>query len=328
MPGCLYIIKSPYIIIRCSCHGNGCLWIYNYVVLDAHVLSGSHLTIYNMDCLCLPLKLLCLTCMHASYDSASLCHCLQTCGEEECMRYTNCVTCLYTIVNGAVQATAAEGCRAICDAENATIIADTISGPNDPRLDSTITCLTALADEDCSGIRFYVKPKSDGSAYLLVTNSPARECEKLARKECLHYTPWKYEQLPYGCFHVHENVASLSLYVCSSRLIWCIAEAALLFIVVVRQSKIENSYPCRFGGYFMALISCVPTLILHTLSFLLPVCPTSTSIPAWQIAVPTVVGFLILGFLVIIGIILAKVIFILRVRLLFMITLPFQLLSV
>ena len=104
------------------------------------------------------------------------------------MRYTNCVTCLYTIVNGAFQETGAEGCRAICDAENATISNVTVDGPNDPRLDGTITCLASLVDGVCS-IAFYVKPNSDGSANIFVSNSPVGECEKLARKECLHYTP-------------------------------------------------------------------------------------------------------------------------------------------
>ena len=93
------------------------------------------------------------------------------------MRYTNCTTCLYTIVNGAVQRrTDTEGCRAICDAENATIIdAVPIEGPNDPRLDMFITCQASRVDGVCS-IEFYVTPNSDGSANILVSKYPAREC--------------------------------------------------------------------------------------------------------------------------------------------------------
>ena len=92
------------------------------------------------------------------------------------MRYTNCITCLYTIVNGAVQETGAEGCSAICDAENATIIADdNIDGPNDSRLDGNITCQASRVDGVCS-IEFYVMPNSDGSANISVSKSPAREC--------------------------------------------------------------------------------------------------------------------------------------------------------
>ena len=101
------------------------------------------------------------------------------------MRYTNCTTCLYTIVNGALQQTGAEGCRAICDAENATISADTIDGPNDPRLDGTITCQASRVDGVCS-IEFYVTPNSDGSANILVSNSPARECSNSVTEPLCH----------------------------------------------------------------------------------------------------------------------------------------------
>ena len=71
-----------------------------------------------------------------------------------------------------------ESCRSICDAVNATVIADTISGPSDPRLDGTFTCLTGQVTGQCSGISFYVK-SNNGSVDILVSNSPAREYDSI-----------------------------------------------------------------------------------------------------------------------------------------------------
>ena len=81
------------------------------------------------------------------------------------MRYTKCITCLYTIVDGALQETGAESCDAICAAENATVVAD------DSQLDGTISCFAAVEGQ-CSGIPFYVRP-INGSANITVSNSPA-----------------------------------------------------------------------------------------------------------------------------------------------------------
>ena len=83
---------------------------------------------------------------------------------------------------------------------------------------------------------------------------------------------------------------------CSSTLIWCIA---ILYMYTLFCSAIQDKrqLPKQIWGLSYG-INYAPTLTFHTLSFLLPVCPTSTSVPAWQIAVTTVVGFLILGFLV------------------------------
>ena len=102
---------------------------------------------------------------------------LQSCGTEECMRYIECITCLYTIVDGAIQETGAESCAAICAAENATVAAenatvaaDTISGQDDSQPEGTISCFATIEGQ-CSGIPFYVRP-NNGSADILVSNSP------------------------------------------------------------------------------------------------------------------------------------------------------------
>ena len=79
-------------------------------------------------------------------------------------------------MDGVFQETGEESCQSICDAVNATAMDDTISGLSDPRLDGTFTCTTAVVDGQCSGIAFYVKPNMDGSADILVSNSPASEC--------------------------------------------------------------------------------------------------------------------------------------------------------
>lgn len=71
-----------------------------------------------------------------------------------------------------------ERCNSICDAINATISADTISGFSDPRLSGTITCRTGQLDGQCSGISFYVKSDNE-SAVILVSNSLTRECNSL-----------------------------------------------------------------------------------------------------------------------------------------------------
>ena len=122
---------------------------------------------------------LCFTAAHTyvhSLYNASFLPCLQICGPEQCSRYTNCTNCLYRIVDGVFQETGEESCQSICDAVNATVMADTISGPSDPRLDGTYTCITAPVDWRCSGITFYVKPNTNGSADILVSNSSACEC--------------------------------------------------------------------------------------------------------------------------------------------------------
>ena len=90
------------------------------------------------------------------------------------MRYIECITCLYTIVDGAFQETGAESCAAICAAENATVAADTISGQDDPRLNGTISCFATIEGQ-CSGIPFYVRP-NNGSADILVSNTPTGKC--------------------------------------------------------------------------------------------------------------------------------------------------------
>ena len=79
-------------------------------------------------------------------------------------------------MDGVFQETGEKSCQSICDAVNATVMADTISGPSDPRLDGTFTCITAVVDGQCSGITFYVKPSTDGSVDILVSNSVASEC--------------------------------------------------------------------------------------------------------------------------------------------------------
>ena len=78
-------------------------------------------------------------------------------------------------MDGVFQETGEESCQSICDAVNVTIMADTISGPSDPRLDGTYTCATGVVGGQCSGIAFYVK-LNNRSADILVANSPAREC--------------------------------------------------------------------------------------------------------------------------------------------------------
>ena len=108
--------------------------------------------------------------------------CLQTCGPEQCLRYTNCTTCLYRIVNGQVQETGEESCQTICDAVNATVDTDAITGPDDPRLEGTFTCVADLVDGQCSGITFYVNPSDDGTAVILVSSSPTRECGSFTTK--------------------------------------------------------------------------------------------------------------------------------------------------
>ena len=77
-------------------------------------------------------------------------------------------------MDGVFQETGEESCQSICDAVNVTIMADTISGPSDPRLDGTYTCATGVVGGQCSGIAFYVK-LNNRSADILVANSPARE---------------------------------------------------------------------------------------------------------------------------------------------------------
>ena len=79
-------------------------------------------------------------------------------------------------MDGVFQETGEESCQSICDAVNGTVMADAISGPSDPRLDGTFPCTTGVVGGQCSGIAFYVKPNMDGSADILVSNSPASEC--------------------------------------------------------------------------------------------------------------------------------------------------------
>ena len=77
-------------------------------------------------------------------------------------------------MDGVFQETGKENCQSICDAVNATVMADTISGASDPRLNRTFTCITDVVDGQCSGITFYVKP-NNGSVDILVATSPASE---------------------------------------------------------------------------------------------------------------------------------------------------------
>lgn len=99
----------------------------------------------------------------------------QTCGPNQCSRYTACITCLYGVVDGVLQKMETERCNSICEPINATIIADTFSGLSNPRLSGTITCRTGLLDGQCSGISFSVK-SDNGSAVILVSTSLTREC--------------------------------------------------------------------------------------------------------------------------------------------------------
>ena len=78
-------------------------------------------------------------------------------------------------MDGVFQETGEESCQSICDAVNATVMDDTISGSSDPRLNGTFSCTTAVVGGQCSGITFYVKP-NNGSVDILVSNSPASEC--------------------------------------------------------------------------------------------------------------------------------------------------------
>ena len=65
-------------------------------------------------------------------------------------------------MDGVFQETGEESCQSICDAVNATVMADAINEPSNPRLDGTFTCTTAVVGGQCSGIAFYVKPNTDG----------------------------------------------------------------------------------------------------------------------------------------------------------------------
>lgn len=77
-------------------------------------------------------------------------------------------------MDGVFQESGEESCQSICGAVNATVIADTIFGSSDPRLNGTFDCDPRVGGQ-CSGILFYVKP-NNGSADILVSTSPARKC--------------------------------------------------------------------------------------------------------------------------------------------------------
>ena len=77
-------------------------------------------------------------------------------------------------MDGVFQETGEESCQSICDAVNATVMADSISATSDPRLNGTFSC-DPREDGQCNGILFYVKP-NNGSVDILVSTSPAREC--------------------------------------------------------------------------------------------------------------------------------------------------------
>ena len=132
--------------------------------------------------------------------------CLQICGPQQCSRYTNCITCLYRIVDGVFQETGEESCQSICDAVNAIVMADTISGPNDPRINGSLTCIIVV-DGQFSGILFYVNVNVDGTVDILVSNSLAGECTCADVQSCIMY--WHFHK------HACMGVQLGSLHLCA-----------------------------------------------------------------------------------------------------------------